>query len=65
MSITIPFIEYISSTMSDSNQSKAMFVIGTDGLSTTGPRVSIHLNDLIKLLQQREESAVAKYIKMV
>ncbi len=42
-----------------------MFVVGTDGLSTDNPRVSIHLNDLVNLLKKHEEKAVLEYIKMV
>jgi hypothetical protein len=52
--------------MADFNQLKDdVFVVGTNGLSTAGPRVSIHLHDLFNLLKQHEERAVLKYIKMV
>jgi hypothetical protein len=52
--------------MADLNQSNDdIFVVGTGGLSTDNPRVSIHLKDLINLLKQHEERAVLKYIKIV
>jgi len=52
--------------MADFNQLKDdVFVVGTGGLSTANPRVSIHLKDLLNLLKQHEERAVFNYIKMV